>query len=113
MLFSSAILTLGATAHLVSAINFPYEEIQLVDAEVGNNSDIAFGKLPVQETPRCKSYPGYEGWPSTTHWSAFNVTLGGALLRGIPPAAACYEGEFKSAGQCLIARRRSSDALFV
>lgn len=112
MLFSPAVLALVASAQFVHAINFPYEKIQLEDSDVGNNSDIAFGKLPVGETPRCKSYPGYEGWPSTERWSAFNVTLRGALLRGIPPAAACYEGEFHDEARCSIVRRGSGDALF-
>ena len=112
MFLSSAIITLFSVAPVALAINFPYEGVQLKDSDVGNNSDIVFGKLPVDESPRCKSYPGYEGWPSTDRWTAFNVSLGGALVRGIPPAAACYEGEYKDVVACAVVRRRQGDALF-
>ena len=112
MFISSTVITLFSAAHFAFAINFPYENVQLKESDVGNNSDIAFGKLPVDQSPQCKSYPGYEGWPSTNRWSAFNVSLGGALVRGIPPAAACYEGEYKDAATCAVVRRRQGDALF-
>ncbi|KAH7346121.1 FAD/FMN-containing isoamyl alcohol oxidase-like protein MreA [Pyrenochaeta sp. MPI-SDFR-AT-0127] len=97
---------------IASAYNFPYESVQLKDSDIGNNTDLSFGRLPVEETPRCKSYPGYEGWPSPERWSAFNVSLGGALIRGIPPAAACYKGEYEDATRCATVRRRQGDALF-
>lgn len=112
MVLSSAVITLFAAAQVAFAFNFPYESTQLKDSDVGNNSDIAFGKAPLDEGPRCKSYPGYDGWPSSDRWSAFNVSLGGALVKGIPPAAACYEGEYKDAAKCAVVRRRSGDALF-
>ncbi|KAF1842116.1 FAD/FMN-containing isoamyl alcohol oxidase-like protein MreA [Cucurbitaria berberidis CBS 394.84] len=112
MVSSSAVIALFFVAPVAFAFNFPFESNQLKDSDVGNNSDIAFGKLPVDNSPRCKSYPGYEGWPSYDRWSVFNVSLNGALLKGIPPAAACYEGEYKDAAKCAIVRRRQGDALF-
>lgn len=112
MLSSFSVITLFFTAHFVRAFNFPYESIQLKDSDVGNSSDIAFGKLPVEEAPRCKSYPGYEGWPLPERWSAFNLSLGGSLIRGIPPAATCYKGEYEDMERCADVRRRQGDALF-
>lgn len=112
MIFPAPFLTLLYAAQIVSAINFPYEKTQLTESDVGNNTDIAFGKLPVSKRPQCKSFPGYDGWPSSDRWSGFNVSLGGALIRGIPPAAACYDGEYKNATACANVRRRQGDALF-
>ena len=78
-----------------------------------NNPDLAFGEAIEAIIPPCKNYPGYDGWPSSTQWSALNVSLGGTLLKGIPPAAACYQGEYKDATKCANVKRRQSDALFL
>lgn len=94
------------------AINFPYESIQLQRSEVKDNSDIAFGNGSSTEKLPCKTFPGYEGWPSVERWTAFNATLGGSLIRGIPPAAACYDGEFRDSARCSVVRRGFNDALF-
>lgn len=99
-------------AQTLSAYNFPYERVQLTDFDVGSDSDMAFGSPPDAELAHCKTYPGYEGWPSSDRWAAFNVSLGGVLLKGIPPAAACYEGEYKDVAGCANVRRRQNDALF-
>jgi hypothetical protein len=96
----------------VFAFNFPYESIQLRRSDIGNNSDIKFGDRTNAEQPRCKSFPGYKEWPSAERWSAFNVSLGGALLRATPPAAACYEGEFRDALKCNVVRRGQNSVLF-
>jgi hypothetical protein len=93
--------------------NFPYESIQLTELDVAEEPDLAFGEGTGGSIFSCKSYPGYEGWPSSMQWSALNVSLGGTLLKGIPPAAACYQGEYKDAAKCANVRRRQSDALFV
>ncbi|KAF1830768.1 FAD/FMN-containing isoamyl alcohol oxidase-like protein MreA [Decorospora gaudefroyi] len=101
------------TAHIVSAYNFPYEGVQLKDSDIGDDANLAFGKLPPGTIPKCKNYPGYAGWPSSDKWDALDVALGGALIKGIPPAAACYDGEYKDAMTCANVRRRQTDALFV
>ncbi|KAF1947607.1 FAD/FMN-containing isoamyl alcohol oxidase-like protein MreA [Clathrospora elynae] len=92
--------------------NFPYESTQLQNSDIGNNTDISFANASPGELPQCKNYPGYKGWLSSTQWSAFNVSLSGALLRSIPPAAACYGGVYKDAVKCANVRRRQGDALF-
>jgi hypothetical protein len=105
-------LLILVAARLGSAYNFPYEGIQLNISDIGDNPDLAFGILPDVELPRCKNYPGYDGWPLSSQWNALNVSLGGGLLRGIPPAAACYAGEYQDTSKCANVRRRQNDALF-
>lgn len=98
---------------LAVAYNFPYESIQLTEDDVANNSDIAFGKLPGGIKARCKTFPGDANWPSSERWDAFNVSLGGALVRGIPPAAACYQGPYRDDAKCAVVRQKSSSAVFM
>jgi hypothetical protein len=97
---------------IVLAINFPYERVQLHPLDVGNNSDIFFGDGTSTKHPACKSYPGYDGWPSSERWTALNTSLGGALLSGIPPAAACYEGKYKNTVRCNVVRSGQYNAVF-
>lgn len=104
--------TVLAFARYAFAINFPYEEVQLQQSEIGDNPDIAFGNRTSTEKPPCKAFPGYEVWPSEERWAAFNISLGGSLIKGIPPAAACYDGEYRDAARCSVVRRGFSNALF-
>ena len=112
MMRVSSLISAFFTAQLAFAYNFPYESTQLTESDIGSSTDIAFGTVPQDEVPQCKNYPGYAGWPSTIQWNALNVSLGGTLLKGVPPAAACYEGEYKDTTKCANVRRRQSDALF-
>jgi hypothetical protein len=96
----------------VFGFNFQYESIQLQSSEVRINSDISFGNGNSTEQPQCKTFPGYEGWPLAGRWSALNTSLGGALLRALPPAAACYEGEFRDESRCDVVRRGQGNVLF-
>ncbi|KAI4943502.1 hypothetical protein J4E91_009412 [Alternaria rosae] len=112
MVSGPSLLSILLVAQAAFAYNFPYEGIQLTDLDVGDNPDLAFGSARTGDLPSCKSYPGYDGWPSSSQWSSLNVSLGGTLLRGVPPAAACYEGEYKDAAKCSNVRRRQADALF-
>jgi hypothetical protein len=43
--------------------------------------------------------PGDKEWPSDSAWAKFNTTLGGALIKGVPPALVCYAGTY-DATQC-------------
>ncbi|KAB2102615.1 hypothetical protein AG0111_0g8885 [Alternaria gaisen] len=105
----SSVLLLAQAAF---AYNFQYESIQLEGSDVADNPDLAFGEAIGGSIPSCKNYPGYDGWPSSTQWSTLNVSLGGTLLKGILPAAACYQGEYKDATKCANVKRRQSDVLF-
>jgi hypothetical protein len=114
MLFPTlSLLLVAITARLSLAYNFPYESIQLEKGDVANNPDIAFGEAPVDTVAKCKTFPGDSGWPSYTRWDAFNASLGGALVRGIPPAAACYEGQYEDAVRCDLVRGESRNSNFV
>jgi hypothetical protein len=95
------------------AFNFPYESIQATEADVANNPDIAFGTLPASNNgPHCKTYPGDADWPSDERWSVFNSSLGGALVKGIPPAAACYQGFYYDEARCKVVRARQTSSRF-
>ncbi|KAK0724240.1 hypothetical protein B0H67DRAFT_597969 [Lasiosphaeris hirsuta] len=48
----------------------------------------------------CKEFPGSEEWPSDKDWQRLNTTLGGALLKPLPPAAACYAGASYDVAKC-------------
>ena len=77
----------------VQAINFPYEKITLSESDTLNNPSLAFGNLsipPIASSSRCKLFPGDKEWPSDSQWTAFNETLDGALIKGVPPAVVCY-----------------------
>ncbi|CZR65972.1 related to isoamyl alcohol oxidase [Phialocephala subalpina] len=88
----------------VNAINFAWESVQLKDSDVGNFSVIAFGdksKLSfLTSTPACKAFPGSSDWPIDAEWRQLNVSLGGVLLKPIPPAAVCYPGPNYDANKC-------------
>jgi hypothetical protein len=38
----------------------------------------------------CKATPGSAGWPSLSSWNALNDTLGGQLIKPVPPGAVCH-----------------------
>lgn len=104
---------LSLASRFAFAFNFPYESIQLTEADVADNPDIAFGKLPASNNgKKCKTFPGDDNWPSTERWSAFNSSLGGALVKGIPPAAACYQGPYYDEAKCAIVRARQGSSRF-
>jgi hypothetical protein len=112
---SSIIRSLCLTAFLplCFAYNFPYEAVQLTDLDVANNSDVAFGKLPAGPLAKCKTFPGDRSWPSLSRWTVFNNSLDGALVKGIPPAAACYKGQYEDAAKCEVARQGARSSNFV
>ncbi|KAK4235745.1 hypothetical protein C8A03DRAFT_17560 [Achaetomium macrosporum] len=70
------------------------EEIQLTADIIGDFDAISFASLsPTEATarsPQCKAFPGDPSWPSEDEWSRLNKTLGGALLKPLPPASVCY-----------------------
>ncbi|RYP55412.1 hypothetical protein DL769_010187 [Monosporascus sp. CRB-8-3] len=100
------VTTLFAVFALVQCIdvNFPFESVQLTNADVGNYSAINFGNKnavpPVYDGPACKAYPGTPDWPLDDQWSRLNSSLGGALLKPVPIAAACYDGPYEDASRC-------------
>ncbi|KXX78112.1 6-hydroxy-D-nicotine oxidase [Madurella mycetomatis] len=94
-----------AAAYVVAGENFPFESVQLTQADVRRFSAIRFGDRdqapPINsDRPLCRAWPGSHDWPSDAEWRQFNVSLGGALLRPMPAAVACYEGELHNETMC-------------
>lgn len=97
------LLSLATTA---ICTNFNWERTQLNANETFGYPDIQFGFTSGQNStysgPKCKVAPGDPGWPTVEEWQKFNTTLGGALLKPPPAAAACYPGELYDAAKCNI-----------
>ncbi len=89
-----------------SAVNFPFETVQLTDGDIGNFSAIAFGNTSAAPSPStpgdCRAFPGTPAWPTGDEWTRLDASLGsdGGLLRPLPPGAACYDGPQRDARQC-------------
>ncbi|KAK3311743.1 hypothetical protein B0H66DRAFT_482832 [Apodospora peruviana] len=100
----SVLTILTGSVLLTAAVSgsFPFETIQLTEADVGNFSSISFGtrdaaKPLADDAPECRAFPGSSDWPTDEEWKQLNVSLGGALLRPIPVASACYKaGDFNT-----------------
>lgn len=102
----------------VQCVNFPWETIQLTEADVKNFSAIAFGDRNIFDsssspsTPACKAYPDSSDWPIDSEWHQLNISLGGALLKPTPPAAVCYPGPQYDVNKCLYLFRNASMSRF-
>lgn len=96
--------------------NFPWETVQLTEDEVASYSDISFGDTTGSNAtytgPECKIGPGDPGWPSVEEWDKLNRTLGGALLKPVPPGSACYPGPYYDAAKCDFLLKRASATRF-
>ncbi|KAI1481059.1 FAD-binding domain-containing protein [Daldinia eschscholtzii] len=93
---------------------------QLTDDDIGDFSAIAFGNasdavlLNDDDRPDCREYPGSPDWPLDEEWSRLNRSLGGVLIKGIPPAAVCYDGPYKDDAACTyLMRNASSTRLYI
>jgi hypothetical protein len=80
----------------VHCISFPFESIQLSDANIGNFSAIEFGDASSAPSTyigsQCKAAPGDAAWPTLDEWAQFNKSLGGRLLKPRPAGAVCFPG---------------------
>jgi hypothetical protein len=96
------LVSLVSLASVAVCTNFPWEKVKLTEGETFKYPDIAFGDHHGAKYtgPRCKVAPGDPGWPSLKEWKKLNETLGGALLKPVPPGAACYDGPHHDAEQC-------------
>ncbi|KAL5113209.1 hypothetical protein ACEQ8H_008916 [Pleosporales sp. CAS-2024a] len=45
----------------------------------------------------CKCFPGDACWPSEREWSAFNVTVGGRLVKTVPIGSPCHDPNYDEA----------------
>ncbi|KAK3345988.1 hypothetical protein B0T25DRAFT_583267 [Lasiosphaeria hispida] len=91
---SAAVLT-GVTH---GALHFETAQLEARHFAAFDAASFAKGPDPVQAA--CREFPGSEDWPSDTDWQRLNTTLNGALLKPLPPAAACYVGANYDAAKC-------------
>jgi hypothetical protein len=111
LLFSGLLLFLSA----VRGTNFPFESIQLLNDDIGNFSDIAFGNTsePINEID-CRAHPGTADWPAEDEWARLNSSLAGALLHPVPIAAVCYDGPYKDPAQCnFLLRNATTSRIYI
>jgi hypothetical protein len=88
-----------------SSGSFPYETIQLTDANVASLSTdealtFGFASDSIGFASRCKTFPTDASWPSVAKWNLLNTYTGGALIKTIPLAAPCYPGQLYNAAKC-------------
>lgn len=79
---------------------FPSETLQLTEqalAQLDQNQSSYFqfgdsdnSSLVARGYWGCKALPGDFLWPGKWVWSLFDAVLGGALIKTVPLAAACY-----------------------
>lgn len=116
----SIITVLAQCIVSVHCVNFPWESVNLTDAEVNGHPEIAFGKPPTPlgvhsngtSTTTCKTYPGDANWPDIIQWDEFNQTLGGALIKPISPVSVCYQGPGYNAAKCAYVRENFANSTY-
>ncbi|ETS75332.1 hypothetical protein PFICI_12276 [Pestalotiopsis fici W106-1] len=98
---------------VAAKVNFPFESIQLAEADVEDFREVSFGNasVPVPNTD-CRAYPGASGWPVDADWAQLNKTLEGSLLHPSPIASVCYEGPSHNSTQCNTLLRNASTSRF-
>ncbi|KAJ6114909.1 FAD linked oxidase N-terminal [Penicillium sp. IBT 16267x] len=96
---NAAIGTKVSNASQAGVPLFESETVQLTDKSLSTlNSNQAalfgFGKNASRQSTlrkgECKLLPGDKSWPSDSVWGQFDDVLGGALIKTVPLAAACY-----------------------
>lgn len=96
-----AATTVPSTNSVANAPFFASEIHQLTDgvlaglqASLGNSTALfEFGRNTSTKSlssGECKVFPSDAAWPSDATWSLFDQLLGGALIKTVPLAAACY-----------------------
>ncbi|KAH8168573.1 FAD binding domain-containing protein [Sarocladium implicatum] len=89
-----------------------YEALQLTDEVLANLTDLELSHIELfgfddEETAeiekranKCKTYPGDLLYPSKAAWKVFDLLTGGRLIKTVPYASVCYEGERYDADKC-------------
>lgn len=96
---------LGLLAPHVTAVNFPWESVQLTQRDIANFSAVRFGNdylaasSPLAHAS-CRAFPGTAVWPTDADWARLNATVNGVLLKPRPAAAVCYPGPAYDAKTC-------------
>ncbi|KAF7525631.1 hypothetical protein G7054_g11009 [Neopestalotiopsis clavispora] len=104
---------LWSSLAVAAKVNFPFESVQLSEADIGDFSAIAFGNnsTPISDAD-CRAHPGTSDWPAVAEWAQLNDTLQGSLLHPSPIAAVCYDGPSRNATQCNILLRLAAISRF-
>ncbi|KAK3393324.1 hypothetical protein B0H63DRAFT_443578 [Podospora didyma] len=105
-----ALLSFAVTSTRAAADGpkFAFETVQLTVDDIANFSAIApkpiNPKTPgtvCKPRPECRAFPGSSDWPADAEWEKLGAALGGgALLKPVPLAAACYPGVYQDAATC-------------
>lgn len=94
MRLSFLLVTGALLAPAVLGQGFSSLDAQLTPDDVKQFDAISFADAASFRTTksgaRCKVFPGDADWPSQSEWSRFNASLGGVLLKPLPPASVCY-----------------------
>ncbi len=110
------VLLLVGIGGVMGVVNFPYESTQLAESDIQGLPAISFGNASsVPSTysgPRCKIGPGDADWPSEQEWTSFNKSLGGKLLKPLPPGAVCYAGAHYDKARCEFVSGPAANTLF-
>lgn len=91
-----SVALLSAVLHVSLAQGFGLADTSLTERNIGDFDSIIVGDgTNTRRTERaiarpCKTFPGDPEWPSDVEWQRLNSSLGGVLLKPVPPAAACY-----------------------
>lgn len=105
-----------AFAAAVNALNSPVETTDWGRRQWNSPSDISFrddtGIGSRHNRPRCKAFPGNEDWPTFREWSQLNKSINGALLKPVPAASACYDGQDYNSTQCHFLLTGASETRF-
>lgn len=93
-----------------NATYFDFETVQLTNNSLSelNASTLALFGFSDEEasvntersTASCRVSPGDKLWPNTLVWSLFDLLLGKALIKTVPLASPCYNGQYYDAGKC-------------
>jgi hypothetical protein len=63
--------------------------------------------------PTCKAAPGTASWPSADTWVSLNQTVGGQLIKTIPPGSVCHaQQQFYSPQLCPLVLNAWSNEFF-
>jgi hypothetical protein len=79
----------------VGARTLPFDNILLSTEDIQDYPAVEYDHIataPAWDAPEpaCRAWPGTDSWPSDEDWAQLNKTLGGTLLRPVPPAAVCH-----------------------
>ncbi|GAB1316789.1 hypothetical protein MFIFM68171_06999 [Madurella fahalii] len=89
-MYSAILLAVGAIFVPVQGLAIASTE-QLTPHDTAGFDAVAFADTNAAVSrPRCKAFPGDPSWPDEEEWARLNRTLGGALLKPLPPASVCY-----------------------